>query len=181
MPFDWLVSSIQSVISMINSENYFPNCLTEIDTSNSSCYKNYWKKHGCYFWHETKLLNEQNFETFKKKYIHITQNFNKISDLKNKIFVISNTQNNLSHINIQNSNFSIDLGNIRNLIKTINNKFDSQNKFILVLNENKIFEKSFVDDLENLASVYYLEQDTSTWEGDDCAWNLLFKSAFNKV
>jgi hypothetical protein len=152
---------------MIQSEEYFPQYLNEIDTSHTS----YWRKHNCYFWHETKLLNKQNFKEFQQKYSHIKQNFNKIS----------NVQNNLAKTKIQNLSSISDLRGIKDLIKTINSKFNSPNKFIVVSNKSKMPENSFADDLENLASVYYLDQDMSIWKGDDCAWSLLFKSTFDKV
>lgn len=178
MPFDWLISEPDSVISMIKSENYYPKYLTEIEISNTS----YWSKHNCYFWHDTKLLTAKSFHIFQQKYAHITLNFGKITNVKKRVFLISNTQNNLPQVKRQTKNLQInfDLNHIKCLIEIIETKFLGENKFIIVSNKNRIAEKD-LNNLELLAPVYCLDVENSKWKGNDSAWTTLLESALDRV
>ena len=88
-PFDWLVCGPSSIARMIAENRFFPQSPKGFT---KSPYPR-WDDLQVLYLHEKNVVT--NFGTASSKWQHITENFALISKARRKVFILSNTQNNL--------------------------------------------------------------------------------------
>jgi hypothetical protein len=88
-PFDWIVCGPHSIARMISENRFFP----DDPEAFSKTPQPRWDEMQCLYFHEEKVRT--NFEELRSKWDHIGRNFANLVLPARKIFILSNTQNNL--------------------------------------------------------------------------------------
>lgn len=93
-PFDWVLAGARSCAEMIDAGAYFPQNFGELGGHGGEFAgkKGFWPRFSLHFWHESTL----DFADFTSKRRHLANNFDAIRGSARRIFVVSNTQNNIS-------------------------------------------------------------------------------------
>src|SRR5580692_5743681 len=99
MPFDWLIAPPASVASMLAARCLFPECAEHLKLN----FAPWWPAHNVYYWHDFRLPDGSyelatGFQQTAAKYQYLLNKFVGLAGVERRIFVISNTQNNLDHV-----------------------------------------------------------------------------------
>ncbi|MEE6136236.1 hypothetical protein SKC41_07795 [Mycobacterium sp. 050128] len=93
-PFDWLICPPATAATMISTDRYYPEHVSELECRPDAPPR--WPAVGdCYFWHEPKNVASCP-GSFSAKFAHISQTLRGVSVFKRRIFFVANTQDNLA-------------------------------------------------------------------------------------
>lgn len=168
-PFDTRIVGAGDMARMIAADEFFPQTADELTGTK----RPYWKKHSCHFWHD----GIGNFWAFKEKQAHLRASWRRIGGYKRKVFILSNTQNNLAQKEIDPGGFrrNVDMGDLVTLAVTLSREFDKPE--LHVVSRRPLFER--LDMMGELAkelhgaklSIHFVEPDSTQWHGDDEIWD----------
>jgi hypothetical protein len=88
-PFDWLLCPVSAAARMVSSGQFFPVDRQALDGNR----RPYWPAMDVHFWHE----HFEQWPDFITKATHVRDNWQRISNVERKVFILSNTQNNIAH------------------------------------------------------------------------------------
>lgn len=88
-PFHWLISSPLSIAQMVQEDCFFPERIGAF----SKTPQPRWDEMQVLYYHEKNIGDS--FSELRSKWRHIAENFSLIKTILRKIFILSNTQNNL--------------------------------------------------------------------------------------
>lgn len=96
-PFDWLICGPSAACKMIEQRQFFPPSTAELDFhQRSGARMARWSGRDCYYWHEAKAAADPDLA--RAKFEHLASNFDAVRKFRRRIFIFSNTQNNLSEV-----------------------------------------------------------------------------------
>ena len=98
-PFDWRIVGPGDLAGIIRDNAFYPATPSEL-TGNR---RPHWPARNCWFWHE----KFDDFAKFTAKQAHLAWNWGRIFEAKRRIFVVSNTQNNLPKVQRERGGFHV--------------------------------------------------------------------------
>lgn len=168
-PFDWRIVGVAGLGAMLLENNPYPASADELVGTK----RPYWAKHRCHFWHD----GAGNFAEFTAKQAHLWNNWRWIGCYERKVFVLSNTQNNLAEKSrtVGGFDYLIDPLELVMLASILAGLFERPELHVVT-------RKDLVTDLAQLApvarglkgvrlGVHLIETDASSWHGDDRLWD----------
>lgn len=165
-PFDWLLCPVSAAKKMILSDQYFPCERPALDSKA----RPYWQSMDVHFWHE----QFEDWSAAARKAAHVKRNWERIASSDRKVFVLSNTQNNIARILADPPKKSgrkayepIDrrmiAGDVLQLFSALGKAF-GQIELHCVSNERMAVQSPGI-------TFHHLGPDKSDWEGNDKAWH----------
>ena len=174
MPFDWLISPPASITGMLAAGCLFPVRAEDLTLN----FAPWWPAHNVYYWHEFRLPDGSyelatSFQQTAAKYQYLLNKFVGLAGVERRIFVISNTQNNLDHVARTTGTISDKLAaaDIVELCAATDRFFAGPSEYIVV---------SYADRLDKAVErknirTYQLARDASDWQGDIAQWAGVFR------
>jgi len=167
-PFDTRIVGAGDLERMIAENNPYPASADELVGTK----RPYWPKRNCHFWHD----GAGDFAAFTSKQAHLWAAWGRISGYRRKVFILSNTQNNLAQKAIDPGGFkqNVDMGDLVALAITLSRAFDKPE--LHVVSRRPIFERldvaaELAKDLHVKLGLHFIEPDSTQWHGDDEVWN----------
>ncbi len=156
-PFDWRIVGPADVAAMIEADELFPTSVDEL----SSDRNRYWKRRSCWFWHD----KFDDFSRFTSKQGHLVDNWRRIGEAKRKIFVISDTQNNLERVlkPFKATPPRVEPKGLEALAGVILARFGGAEVHLVT-------NRGWKMPVPELFTVHWIAPDRSSWQGDDTAW-----------
>jgi hypothetical protein len=174
MPFDWLISPPASIASLLAARCFFPERAKDLQLN----FAPWWPAHNVYYWHEFKSPEgvydlAVGFSETTAKYRYLLSKFAGLARVERRIFVISNTQNNLDGVARKTGTITdrIAAAEIVDLCAATDRFFSAACEYIVV---------SYADRLDkpverNNIRTYQLARDASNWQGDIAQWAGVFR------
>lgn len=169
-PFDWILAGARSISDMIRADCYFP---TDFDGQMIDK-KPYWPRFSCHFWHE----KTGNVPDFLAKRQHLAANWGEIRRSGRRIFIVSNTQNNILRAlegrpPIETRLFWDD---ICELSTSLSIKFGETELHVVTRDglDDPIRPNRPPLGLRPLITIHKIGRDASQWAGNSKAWADLF-------
>jgi len=178
MPFDWLISPPASTTAMLGARSLFPECPEDLKVN----FAPWWPTHNVYYWHDFKLPDGRydltsGFPQAIGKYQYLLDKFSGLASVERRVFVISNTQNNLEQVAQATGTISdrFAASDIIDLCAATDRFFAMPSEFIVV---------SYADRLDRAiergsVKTYQLLRDASEWQGDVSQWAKVFRDYFS--
>lgn len=118
--------------------------------------------------HDSKVLTPDNFPVVASKYSYLSDNFWNIRNCQRRLFIVSNTQNNLYRQDIPGvRKFALDEKDMRSIRRSIAAAFPT--------GENIVEFVCYSDRVTAPSSNFHtIETDDSWWEGDKEKWAALY-------
>ena len=184
MPFDNIICRPDSAASMLQGDTFYPddpNALLESEGAR-------WKDFGVYFWHEYRLhkhhvleyitgrLNTRRaYRELSGKYAHLAGKFRQARQLERLVFVISNSQNNLSMYGTEpDIDPALTAAGVELLCDACDAYIGRPCEYVLATYEARLTGEVSRKHL----TVFKLTPDASDWEGDPVQWGELFEQYF---
>jgi septin family protein len=160
-PFDWLICDTAATARMIESDEYFPNNQTEIELEP----KPRWKRMGCYYWHEPTLPS--GFESVRSKFAHTKEMLRQATERARRVFIVSNTQNNLDTVDTTVNGFDFTLNDhaIDRLRSALSAKFGNVELYAVSRPE-----RNSITDPRNKSILFNIKPDSTVVRGDSAEW-----------
>ena len=174
MPFDWLICPPVSVANMLAARSFFPAAKAQLQLNHAP----YWPEHNVYYWHDFRLPaggydTAAGFEQATAKYQYLLNRFSGLSSMARRIFVISNTQNNLDQVARSTGTISDRMAavDIETLCEATDRFFSQPCEYIVV---------SYADRIDRAVNrkrvkTYLIAKDHSDWKGDGEQWARVFR------
>ena len=176
LPFDWLICQPDSAARMLEDSSFFPNNADEIVYKGG---RPWWERYNAYFWHEFTRKHQampihEGFQNAYEKYSYLAGKFASLRRVQQRIFVVSNTQNNLDKV--EEWTGTVDRRLNQESLRRLANAVDAfmgngSNTYVIVSYESRI---KLPVDLPR-TKVCLIPEDTTEWEGSDDAWSGVFK------
>lgn len=169
-PFDWLYCPIKSVIKMVSSGTFFPVHPHEFDGH----HRPYWSMMDVHFWHESVA----DWSRASEKAMHVHRNWQSISDSARKVFLVSNTQNNVAS-NLTSPPWRAERRAYPPMDTAIHQDDLTMLHSVLAESFGRV-ELHVVTNERDLqpvdsVSVHHFQPDKTIWQGDDVAWLAMLK------
>lgn len=182
-PFDWLICPIVSMTGWIASEDPFPGDIGEL-TPHSQEGTFHWRRRELFFWHDFKIKGKSElastFHPTREKYTNLFTLFRDLKTVRNLLFIVSNTQNNLETAlgdHYDPASFSFTRDNAEALRNTVEGKLGRACRFLFVSYEDRC-DRDFANASGNGIRIARIAKDRSEWKGDDAAWRNILKDGF---
>lgn len=178
-PFDAMYCPVKSAAEMIKHRRFYPTDVGEL----AGTKRPLWPAMGCHFWHE----KFDDPEKFLSKQAHLVDNWDRIRSAKRRIFIVSNTQNNIVRSLIERDREPIECrliwDDVFRLFGILARSFQAQIELHVVARlpagvEQKTTTTALVtrwEDGRPSIQLHGLERDASQWAGDLGQWGALFK------
>lgn len=176
-PFDWVLAGTNSVASMIESGWFFPAEVDEIaaDMVKFGYKKPYWRRFGVHFWHES----ADRWDDFTSKRGHLVANFDRFRDVARRVFIISNTQNNILRALSDREPIETRLfwGDIVDLSDVLQRRFGPSELHVVTRDglDDPIRPNRPPIGPRPAITVHKIGRDGSQWAGNGRAWAKLFE------
>ena len=184
MPFDNIICRPDSAASMLQTDTFYPddpNALLESEGAR-------WPDFGVYFWHEYRLhkhhvleyitgrLNTRRaYRELSGKYAHLAGKFRQVRRLDRLVFVISNSQNNLTMYSAEpDIDPTLTAAGVEVLCDACDAYVGRTCEYVLATYESRLSGEV----RRKRLTVFKLTPDTSDWEGDPAQWGDVFKQYF---
>lgn len=174
MPFDWLISPPASTAGMLAAHCLFPGRAEDLKLN----FAPWWPAHNVYYWHDFKSPEGSydlaaGFPQETAKYQYLLNKFAGLACVERRIFVISNTQNNLDQVAQATGTISdrIAAADIVDLCAATDRFFAAASEYVVVSYADRL-DKAV--DRKNIKT-YQLVRDTSDWQGDITQWAGVFR------
>lgn len=170
-PFDWRIVGPGDLADMLAENNPYPVTADELEGTK----RPYWRRRRCHFWHDP----AGNFAAFTEKQAHLWATWSRISRFERKVFVLSNTQNNLPEKAETPGGFDFRIGaaEVVRLAGVLAQLFERPE--LHVVTRKQIF--TGLDDMPALAKglktrlgLHLVEPDSTQWQGDPELWDGTF-------
>ena len=176
LPFDWLILPPAGLLSALKpGAARFPAGIADLipgpPQSNGAFL---WPEHGFYFWHDFLPQNGANFdaifENARQKYDYLWRKFDAMARKRRRIFIISNTQNNLDWVSEICSGLDIVFSHriLARLRAALNALFpEGENRLLAVTYKSRFTAGERIADGDGIALI---RRDTTRWEGRTEIW-----------
>lgn len=170
-PFEWRIVGPSDTALMIRENNPYPTSAAELSGDRNR----YWARRRCWFWHD----KWDDFARFSSKQAHLWQNWSLIGGASRKVFVISDTQNNLKRVLAPHGCAPpvVDSTGMIDLARAIGEQFGTAELHLVTkaTRERRGFlgERTTVDKRVTI-SRHWIAADRSSWQGDGTAWGHVF-------
>lgn len=176
LPFDWLICPPESAARILEDSARFPETPDEIQYQGGWPW---WKKYNAYFWHEFLRKGEhvpiaEGFENSRSKFLHLWDKFTDLANVPRRIFVLSNTQNNLVKVREWTGTIDPQFNQepIEQLIRAVNLRLPAgKNEFVVVSYQSRVQKRLFLSS----GQFEFIEEDRTDWEGSDNEWTTIFQ------
>jgi hypothetical protein len=183
MPFDNIICPPDSASSMLRGDIFYPDNPDDLAESSGA----HWRDFGVYFWHEyrphkhnvieylTGRLNTRRaYRKLIEKYERKSVNFRQARSIDRLVFVICNSQNNLSSAETG-IDPKLSAASIESLCDACDAYVGKPCEYLLATYESRLSGEVCRDRLK----VFQLTPDTSDWEGDRDQWRDVFERYFS--
>jgi len=184
MPFDNIICVPDSAASMLRADTFYPTDPDALAVSQGA----YWRDLNVYFWHEYRLHKHHVLEyltgrvntrrayrELSGKYAHLAAKFRQVRQLERLVFVMSNSQNNLSAYRDETGiDPKLTTASIERLCDTCDTYVGRPCEYVLATYDARLSGEVRRDRL----TVFKLTPDGSDWEGDPVQWGRLFERYF---
>ena len=183
MPFDNIICRPDSAASMLKADTFYPDDPNALLESEGAC----WPEFGVYFWHEYRLhkhhvleyvtgrLNTRRaYRELSGKYAHLAGKFRQARQLERLVFVISNSQNNLSMAVPDIIDPTLTAAGVELLCDACDAYVGRPCEYVLASYEGRLTGEVSRKRL----TVFKLTPDASDWEGDPAQWGKVFEQYF---
>lgn len=184
LPFDNIVCSPASAAKLLDTDTFYPASKDELVLYRGA----FWVGYGVYFRHECTLRKSRVIEYLRNKvdvargyrdlagkFAHLAEKFSRLSALERLIFVISNSQNDLTEYQ---SEVGIDcvlsMDAVQALCDACDRYFSRRCEYIFATYEGRATGAAERPGL----SVFKLTPDSSEWAGDHAQWKALWTDYF---
>ncbi|WP_150524690.1 hypothetical protein [Roseibium sediminis] len=137
-----------------------------------------WMPYGIRFLHHFREADmppdiDRFFEREHSKFGYLREKFIGLSEVERVIFVISNSQNNLSDVAFETEMACIKFNQsqLERLMKAVDNFLDRQCEYLIVSHPDR--HGGVLDE-----NIHVMKADESEWTGDKTQWRALFQSYF---
>jgi hypothetical protein len=174
LPYDWLIMPPSALVSWISAGQKFPISADEIVAHPNF----HWPRHGLHFWHEFIRDGEarvaESFADTQAKFAYLFDRFSSLSRMQRRIWIYSNTQNNLDVVQsvAPALDFRLDANIMRAVATSLNSLFDEgTDEFLFLCRADR------VDSNANEAGlpIRILKIDDSEVVGDPIQWAAAFR------
>lgn len=168
-PFDWRIVGAGDLERMIAENNPYPASADELVGTK----RPYWPSRRCHFWHDP----AGDFAAFTAKQAHLWETWGRIGRFERKVFILSNTQNNLAEKAKDPGGFEPRLHTypVIALAHVLAQRFERPELHVVT-------RKPLFDGLDLLAhharelkgvklGMHFVEPDSSQWHGDNELWD----------
>lgn len=164
-PFDWRIVGPGDVADMIRTNSFYPRTPSELIGNKRPL----WPERNCWFWHE----KFDDFAKFSSKQAHLVWNWGRIFDARRRVFVVSNTQNNLPKVQRERGGFHvlIDGEHLRRLGDALRAQFGTVELHFVT------GEVGYCGQVDPSWAVHRLKRDRSSWHGDPKQWENVLRLA----
>lgn len=180
MVFDNIVCHPASAAKLFEISTFYPASKDELALFRGA----FWTAQGVYFRHECTLRKSRPIEYLKNKvdlargyrdlagkFAHLSEKFRHLSEIDRLIFVISNTQNDLTEYHAEvGIDCAVPMDAIEMLCDACDRYFNRRCEYIFATYEGRTAGAA---DRPGL-SVFKLVPDSSEWAGDHTQWEALF-------
>jgi hypothetical protein len=182
-PFDWLVTPLDALCNILESENGFPELSRDVlahEPREAFGTPVRHKKMNFMFWHDflqdKKVNIDDTIDEASSKYQYLWEKFLALSSFGKRVFLLSNTLNNLDQIaTLYRLSFAFHSPQLMRLKNALDRTFPAgENKLIVLTYPDRI-----VGELpsEAVCRVIAITRDSSRWEGNTAAWGEALKQA----
>jgi len=186
MPFDNLICGPDAAANMLRADRFYPDNPEALSLSQGA----HWRELDVYFWHEYRLhkhhvleyltgrLNTgRAYRELSGKFAHLTEKFRQVRQLERLVFIISNSQNNLSAYHAETGiDPKLTSESIERLCDACDRYVGRACEYVLVTYDARLSGTIHRDRL----TLFKLIPDTSDWEGDPAQWGGVFERYFAK-
>jgi hypothetical protein len=187
MPFDNIVCHPASAAAMLRTDTFFPVSKDQLKVLRGAL----WTEHHVYFRHECTLRKSRPLEyltgkvnvargyrELASKFTHLADKFRRLSQLERLIFVISNTQNDLTEYRDEAGIEDIvPMETVEQLSAATDSYFGRRCEYIFVTYETRVTGTTNRPGL----SVFKIVPDSSEWAGDHAQWRAIFERHLSLV
>jgi len=175
-PFDWLLAPVSSVAQMIQSNCFYPADISEL----SGTKQPYWPRMGVHFWHH-KFDDPAQFSGWGE---HVVATWQRLREAKRKIFIISNTQNNIAAALMEAGRDRIETRllweEVFRLFAELARAFGEVELHVVTTDRRAIDLKTDAIQVpwasgRTPIKIHKFEEDPSKWVGNAAAWQKLFQ------
>lgn len=166
-PLDWLITSPDGIVSMLDSFEFAPGSVEELEPRD----KPYWPKHECYFWHEPAFSHPR---AFLSKADHLRKNLRRLGEIGRRVFFFSNTQNNLPRIRetMGGMDFVLTPEGLEKLRGSLRRQFGDHELYVVTYPDRHT--------LQGVDGVFEIEPDQTDWRGDASKWASIFEQTIGR-
>jgi hypothetical protein len=182
-PFDWNMADPAGVALMLRDGKYFPKRPSEFSkgVTADGIKKPYWPDRSTWFWHV-----KAPWELASARMSTAKANFERIRHCRRRIFIVSNTQNNLQSFSRRLGGFDPHLGilAIHDFHNALTANFGPNFELHVVTRSNwsKLLRAGPVaprpQDPWGQIFIHFFQPDRSQWSGDMAQWEKLFEKIF---
>lgn len=184
MPFDNIICLPDSAAGMLQAGTFYPGDPDALVVSQGA----HWRERDVYFWHEYRLQKRHVFEyltgrvntrrayrELSGKYAHLTAKFRQARQLERLVFVMSNSQNNLSAYSAETGiDPKLTAASVERLCDACDCYVGRPCEYVLATYQARLSGEVRRDRL----TVFKLTPDGSDWEGDPVQWGGVFEQYF---
>lgn len=171
-PFDWLLCPVKSAAKMIGERTFFPSDVAELDLA----HKPFWSRMGCHFWHQKDPRGISGWGP------RVVENWERIADSERKVFIVSNTQNNVTRALLEADRDPIECRliwhDVFRLFAALCRQFGEIELHCVTHDAKPMATTAIVMPWESgrtPITVHTIARDRSSWEGNAYAWHKLLK------
>ncbi len=180
MLFDNIVCHPASAAKLLESGRFYPESKDELALYRGA----FWAGQGVYFRHECTLRKSRPIEYLRNKidmargyrdlagkFAHLSEKFRRLSELERLIFVISNSQNDLTEYQAEvGIDCVVPMDAVQALCDACDRYFNRRCEYIFATYDDRTTGAA-----ERLGlSVFKLTPDSSEWAGDHAQWEAIF-------
>ena len=160
-PFDWLICPPRSAAAMLDAWRFAPARMEDLIVRGQW----YWPEFDCWFWHDRP---DRDWDAFASRTAHLVESFARAADCSRQVFVLSNTQNNLTYVQERvgdGFDFTLDDAGVDALRAALERRFPRAELHIVTYADRRA-----LDAPRHGGVVIELPPDQSRWRGADAAW-----------
>ena len=180
MLFDNIVCHPASAAKLLDSGTFYPASKDELALFRGA----FWVTQGVYFRHECTLRKSRPIEYLRNKvdlargyrelagkFVHLSEKFRRLSGLERLIFVISNSQNDLTEYQAEvGIDCVVRMDAIEMLCDACDRYFGRRCEYVFATYDGRVTG----DAKRSGLSVFKLSPDSSEWAGDHAQWEGIF-------
>lgn len=169
-PFDWLFAPPEAVARMLRGGIGAPEVPAELIMAQ----RPFWARHGIWLWHDPAEGVEEGFAEMHARMTRRWQRFLDLRRLRRRVFVVSNTQNNLHHVPHyapQAIDFTLSARRMAALVAAVEGIFGAAGTEVMFVSYATRVTPDAARSAHRLALI---TPDTSNHEGDDAQWGQAF-------
>ena len=186
LPFDNLVCHPRAAAKLLDNDAFYPASKDELALYRGA----FWTAQQVYFRHECTLRKSRPIEYLRRKvdvargyrdlagkFAHLAEKFRRLRELERLIFVVSNSQNDLTEYQAEvGIDCLVSMDDVAALCGACDRYFGRRCEYIFATYDGRT---TGMADRSNL-SVFRLSPDSSEWAGDHAQWRALWTQYFGE-